>query len=701
MITYSYLLERDETDEVVPYSPSYPTELGNLVHLRGPNGTGKSTLLHLIALGCHGLKTGSVNETLRSKIRSVLGGDQQRLCFDVEITDRSGRVALHMAKAADSAVINLRDGDGKPLGIEQFERRFKLIYDIPDNPLARLPELLREIRSTQQRIESSARALRERCLRVRSDIEDARNPAKIAEREKEIQTVEPRKKRAETKVGGLEDTLKQVRMFTALKFYEHYTKREKELKTTVSKLKKEGRRVGKVEKKRDDEFARLSKQVVDVTRELEDLYHGLSPLLEGFFSTGQEAPHYELWREIVVRQELLQPELHMSLFRESRHFISALREQRHKLDGAGNLDEARLLGEMLALLERYKTSDLEIPGSGLSVQKFSDLIQAELAKHQGSLDRERALNSGISDLERILEVRQAFVDEILPKWKALEAEAERPGASDTDYVDDIAPLEEKLRVLEKSVAFYASELARVGIETREASNLYGDVVLSGACSELHPLLEKDLRQRIDGLDIEIEQLTKQMHKDGANLDYLAKDLEKLKKQEPHPYQDHTDALNKLISHVQSVEARLNQYDVYVKQLMSKTVDVKKADQARDAYFEHVFEYVGNRVGRLRFADDIHEVARIDLIKEEIVTTAGKHLRVDQMSTGQGQAAYLSGLLTGYDGRTMLALFDEVAVMDSKSMATINESLLNLYQEDKLLVGMVVQMADSKEVTEIC
>ena len=98
-----------------------------------------------------------------------------------------------MNKAADSPDIELRDGDGKPLGTERFERHYRLIYDIPDDPLARLPELLREIRSTQLRIESSARALRERCLRVRAGIDDARNPAKIAEREKEIQTVQARR----------------------------------------------------------------------------------------------------------------------------------------------------------------------------------------------------------------------------------------------------------------------------------------------------------------------------------------------------------------------------------------------------------------------------------------------------------------------------------------------------------------------------
>ena len=51
----------------------------------------------------------------------------------------------------------------------------------------------------------------------------------------------------------------------------------------------------------------------------------------------------------------------------------------------------------------------------------------------------------------------------------------------------------------------------------------------------------------------------------------------------------------MIAHVQRVEARLNQYDVYVKQLMNKTVDERQVDRVRDTYFEHVFEYVGGTV----------------------------------------------------------------------------------------------------------
>ena len=67
MIEYDYRLEHDYANEKKVYVPKYPKELPNLVCIEGPNSSGKSTLLHLLALGCHGLKVGLVPEPLKDK----------------------------------------------------------------------------------------------------------------------------------------------------------------------------------------------------------------------------------------------------------------------------------------------------------------------------------------------------------------------------------------------------------------------------------------------------------------------------------------------------------------------------------------------------------------------------------------------------------------------------------------------------------
>ena len=72
-----------------------------------------------------------------------------------------------------------------------------------------------------------------------------------------------------------------------------------------------------------------------------------------------------------------------------------------------------------------------------------------------------------------------------------------------------------------------------------------------------------------------------------------------------------------------------------------------------------------------------------------------------MGTGQSQSAYLTGLLnTKDDRRKIIALFDEVAMMDSVSLESIYKKFRELYESDRLIAGIVVQKSDSVRIFKI-
>jgi len=69
MLKYNYELIRNEYDtgltdkqlKIKKFTPTFSTELADISSIRGRNSKGKSTLLHIIALGLYGLK----NENIR------------------------------------------------------------------------------------------------------------------------------------------------------------------------------------------------------------------------------------------------------------------------------------------------------------------------------------------------------------------------------------------------------------------------------------------------------------------------------------------------------------------------------------------------------------------------------------------------------------------------------------------------------------
>ena len=88
MINFDYLLTRFEGDETRIYTPEkFPRELPNLVYIQGPNSSGKSTLLNIIALAFFGLKLkeDELPTSLREKLKDLIYSDHQSLVFSVSI----------------------------------------------------------------------------------------------------------------------------------------------------------------------------------------------------------------------------------------------------------------------------------------------------------------------------------------------------------------------------------------------------------------------------------------------------------------------------------------------------------------------------------------------------------------------------------------------------------------------------------------
>lgn len=109
----------------------------------------------------------------------------------------------------------------------------------------------------------------------------------------------------------------------------------------------------------------------------------------------------------------------------------------------------------------------------------------------------------------------------------------------------------------------------------------------------------------------------------------------------------------------------------------------------------IFSYLGTVLGTVHHLDKTYEVKCIDLVKEKIITKDGKTIMFTDMGTGQSQSAYLMSLLNNSDDRKIIALFDEIAMMDKSSLEPIYGKIRELYKQNKLLLGIVVQKSDQK------
>ena len=87
------------------------------------------------------------------------------------------------------------------------------------------------------------------------------------------------------------------------------------------------------------------------------------------------------------------------------------------------------------------------------------------------------------------------------------------------------------------------------------------------------------------------------------------------------------------------------------------------------------------------------VKKVNLFKQTIESHEGGIYYLSQMGTGQTQAAYLKSLLSTDDDRTIIAMFDEVGLMDETTLSVIKNKIRELYESNRLLLGLIVQKKD--------
>jgi exonuclease SbcC len=177
-----------------------------------------------------------------------------------------------------------------------------------------------------------------------------------------------------------------------------------------------------------------------------------------------------------------------------------------------------------------------------------------------------------------------------------------------------------------------------------------------------------------------------------------KELARLESIKPHDYADKLPQLNRLFQQSYDLEGRFAQeFDQYADAL-SGTLSEKKLTKPQTKYYQQLSQYLARRLGKVRHIDREHSVKAVDLIRKEIRTENDKIIPFIRMGTGQSQSTYITSLLSTPDKRKIIALFDEVAMMDDTSLGAVFDKLKELYDSDRLLCGVVVQKANSIKVT---
>lgn len=688
MMEYDYKIERDEgKEEPKIYRPGpIPQELDNLVEIEGPNSSGKSTLLNIIALAFYALDNDAVEDPLEDEIRNLYESSHQDLSFEVSINSED--VKLTSEKDLENKDITVRDEEnGKILTPETFQEQYNLIYDIPDEPLNRIEKIAKNVEEIQHSYATDVKNLMNKVRHEIDDINNRKNPQRLETARKKLKESKKDKNRVETELTNLKQRFDWLRDFTYAKYYEKYKQQYENKKEELEELEEELADVEDTDGE-EETSSQLEKLHSDLEK-LRDKRNATLELMESVFS--EEDSDISVWRDMDLEPSQ-ETDFHFSdnLDEEIENLRQKIKDREEEIENKDAFEQADFYKKMSSLLEEYKNKGVKLPGD-VSVDDFLNELRSEQEKYHQLLKEKNRCNEAKEGLDEFEKKVEEIRDNRLEDIREMAEQGLGPSVAESQRQKLETVKKTRDRKKEK-FEFYKEKY-----EERDEPSL--EEVKEEASSYINKWqnsTEEELKEKISEVESQIESKEDKTSKLESNIQKYSDLKEKLENTEPHKYEEYSEDLEELHSTLQNLDKKLRRkFDQFIKAVISGNFNEENASDLQLEYNNALFTYLGKRMGTIRHDDEDYDVSEVDLIDRTIYTKSGTEIKFDDMGTGQSQSAYLKSLLNTEDDRKIIALFDEVAMMDSKSLEPVYEKLKSLRNEGKLALGIVVQHADDE------
>lgn len=309
MIEFDYKIVRDEGDEKRIYTPSISKQLQDLVYIEGPNSSGKSTLLHILALGLFGLKNKNIKDSLQRKLKALSGSGHQEVTFSFLIKNDRNHLQIISNKknprSQDLAVYEIIDGKRSPLTLESFERKYNLIYDIPDDPLERLDELTKELKDRQAAVGRRVGELKLHLRDTIKEVQSSQDPKKLAEFRRQLKDLTNLIGDLETEQKNLGNDRLLLKRYYTSKYFLEYQRQLEETNGRLQVLEQMRRGIEKKEKTTKKKVKSLARDAPVMIESIRTTFGELSFSLKTMNLKTKE-DYLSVWRTLDLRKLFLE-----------------------------------------------------------------------------------------------------------------------------------------------------------------------------------------------------------------------------------------------------------------------------------------------------------------------------------------------------------------------------------------------------------
>ena len=707
-IEFDYTLKRYQGLSTRIFRPeAIKSPLANISNISAPNSSGKSTLMNIIALSLFGTnsRASTVNESLKKQISSLTDHSIQDITFRLRITDKSGKNGLFVSKDSFDSMDIIRkeiiNGTEKHIASDTFHDRYKLIYDIPDNPLERLKELTVNIKTQQTRWQSKLASL---IYYVNTNIRDLLK----RKQDYDIPSIEKNRASAQGNLElvrnnkiSIEAKLGRLKKYYFLKKYltlkEQYESKKEESKE-INRVKKEK---SKERKAKETEFREKAEESGRIHEKIKSLKERIS---QNFVEVDLgEEPGFSKWNAKIKQtptRESLQDDLDFVKKIEARCSVEL-----EKYQNESSVEEVEFYDRLVSWIRDNLSSNYKVPGTEMTFSLLMEKLDGIVEENRNKIARKRRLkniNDWINELRGAIQEFEELSETISKKYSDM-TKAQRDSKI-KEISDKKLDYESLIRQLNKDMQSLALELSKLGLN--EENEFYAEfnalVIRFPEFQTYDSFSFNKIESEIKNLTSKIESLSQDEQRERLIIETLEKQLEAARNAKPHIFGGKEKQLSILLESLNTLSSAIASWDNFMQDYKPKTSGSEGnfgVSPERVDYFNRVSRYLARRMVVLTHVDRKYELKEVDLINSKFVATDGTVIHFQVMGSGQRQLTYILNKLS-YDGRIIIAMFDEVAIMTPTTMRDILNRMRSLMDDGgKLLVGLLVSPSDEVKIID--
>lgn len=677
-VEYEVRTKQGSTESFHVPDPKIENIPGNVMMIEGPNSSGKSTLMNLIAIGCGGENDQSLSPTMRSNLKELTESSYRNVTFDISVDDPKTGCALQLVRN------NNGDGfiilDDEEISPQQFKQRFNLIYDIPEDPTARLKNIAKTIADDHRAISERIQSFGDYVRSIQKSLEDVKSKSEIESLRKDL--VGARKELDDLKKQSPnQELIEKLRIILRIRKYrdlnDNAERTDRKLQFEKSKPAQ-----AKIIQSNSTQLVNYQQSIDSLEPRFEDHLQ----YIDNIEITSGYSRLMNAWKELsktdyTEHRDMLK-QYSLDVLHLSKKMPNIVAEKRHLAQ----------IGTVIKALRELDTAEI-VGGLGT----ISDII-SKLTDHMNSVANTDAINA-YSKISEELSTFNNSIPKIQQQQSKLPTSSDSAQQITTARCRDpelISKLMADLDTIKKEQEEILISLKNDGITLQDYTSVFQRL-----CHETSISLtssEKEIKDAIDqeqnkngGVEKDIRRLTKYVNTSQDIIDDYDNN--------PRPaFADDKEEVLKLLNRIRTIRSKIGSADERLEDIEKHNLDEYEKNPE---VYKPLWEYIGHRLGSVRDKGKEYIVKSVDLLIEQkglITTEDGVEIHIGAMGTGEGQLSYIRGLLSADDDRMIIALFDEVGNMSNSTIDYVTQRLLELQNEGKLMIGMMVRPGDRMEVT---